>query len=195
MMSDLVEKRIKTLHQRLKEERIQTGIQNKSILEETLNNYMNENYKSAFIGAYINLVTPIAIHSKRLYKKKNMKNFLQKGDQFKFNLKEALEQCIFLDEKLKNQLNFVYEFPLNSITSGKVFIKKLTISQIRNITVHPEDNIHKILTNQLDYKKLTLIIIELSRKVHYAYRNYFHNNLNVKKNIHKEMKTFIRLVS
>lgn len=194
-MNQLTERRIEILHQKLRESRIKNGIANKSMLEEALNSYINGNYMSAFINAYINLVTPIAINSKRLYKKKSMKKFMEKGGPFNFNLSKALEQCIFLDIGLKNQLSIHCKVTLQSFKSNKQFNKHLTITQIRNITMHPEDNLHKLLTEQLDYKSLACHLIGLALEVHKSYQNYFNNSSGKKKRKQREQKIYSMLVA
>lgn len=184
IMISLADKRIKKFHDELKENRTKLGITRKSHLEEVLNSYLNGNYRLAFIGAYIHLAKPIAIYSKRLYKPKRMKKFMKKIDPYKFNLSKATEQCIFLNQEMKDEINKVNKMSFYSPRTHRKFYEYLTLSQIRNLTVHPEDNLHAILTEQCDYKSFALETIELAIKVHDASNKYYFNKqiVNNRKN-------------
>lgn len=166
----LVEKRVKKRYLDIKEKRDKEGIEQKSIYEEAMSSYFYGNYRSAFIWAYVYLVTPIAINSKRLHKKKNEKKFREKKDPYKFNLTEALDECIFLTNDLKNELSKCYSVTLQFPQRKKEY--NLSISQIRNITVHPEDDRHFFAVNQINYKEYALFLLDIAPRVYYQYNSY-----------------------
>lgn len=70
---------------------------NRRIYKEALNSYFSGNYLAAYILAYIDVITPIAINAKRLYKKKKTNEVA-----FEFKLHNCLDDCTFLREKTKN---------------------------------------------------------------------------------------------
>ncbi|WP_342442001.1 hypothetical protein MHB40_24150 [Lysinibacillus sp. FSL K6-0057] len=194
MVSSLEEKRIKDSHHELRNIRLKHGITKKTDLEEVLSSYLNGNYRLAFLGAYIYLITPIAINSKRLYKNKNKRKFDKKEDPYKFNLIKALEECTFLNSKVKEELGQYHEIHLKSLKNNKNFIKNLSLSRIRNITVHPEDDLHKLLKEQLDYKKFTLLLLQLAPVVHREYQNYFNSNNGKLKRKSREKQLYLERI-
>lgn len=96
-----------------------------------------------------------------------------KKDPYKFNLSKCAEKCVFLNKELKDEIDSIYKVDLFSLRTGSKFTRYLSISQIRNITMHPEDDLHKLLTEQLDYKSVALITLDLAVRVHLAKDSYY----------------------
>lgn len=164
------EKLIERTSREVEEERERKGIMVKSLFEQSVSSYFSGNYHLAFIGAYLYLIKPIAINSKRLHKIKNKKKFTETVDAFSFNLVDALKESVFLDGFLKSELSQSYEVSLKFPKKTKRY--NLNLSQIRNITFHPEDYRHKFLLEQLNYKKFALQMLYLARQVHTQYNKY-----------------------
>ncbi|WP_144497070.1 hypothetical protein [Bacillus toyonensis] len=171
-MQKLVEKRVEQYYLNLKEARINKGLEKKTFFEEALSSYFCENYRLAFISAYIYLIEPIAVNSKRLHKRKNRQRFRAKNEyeRYKFNLINALEKSTFLTDELKEELSKSYKVTIQYSKKEKEY--NLFLNQIRNITLHPEDDRHKFIRDQLNYKELALQLLDLAPRIQEAYKNY-----------------------
>lgn len=187
MVYELVEKRVKQNYLRLKEERIEKDLGEKTLFEEAMSSYFSENYRASFLLAYIHLIQPIAINSKRLHKRKNKKKFLENEDPYKFNLINSLEECNFLTEELKSELSKRYKVTLKFLKGEKEF--NFSLSKIRNITVHPEDDKYRFAIKQLNYKEFALHLLDLAPRVHGNYHNYL-KSLGKTKRKSKEKKVY-----
>ncbi|HFO1031330.1 MULTISPECIES: hypothetical protein [unclassified Bacillus cereus group] len=191
-MQKLVEKRVEQYYLNLKEVRTNEGLGKKSLFEEALSSYFCENYRLAFISAYIYLIEPIAVNSKRLHKKKNRKKFRAKTEyeRYKFNLINALEESTFLTDELKVELSKSYKVKIQYSKKAKEY--NLLLNQIRNITLHPEDDRHRFITDQLDYKELALQVLDLAPRIQTAYNNYLLSPRKERRKV-KEYKAYQKI--
>ncbi|MBE5394533.1 hypothetical protein P4U99_23025 [Brevibacillus agri] len=189
-MQQLAEKRVKQHYLMLRKERTEKDLEQKSLFEEAMSCYFSENYRAAFILAYVHLTTPIAINSKRLHKRKNRKKFFEKKDPYKFNLIKSLEECVFLTAELKSELSKTYKVTLQFPKEKKEFT--FSLSQIRNITVHPEDDKHRFVINRLNYKEFALQLLDLAPRIHDKYDNYLKSPGKEKRKT-KENKVFEKI--
>jgi hypothetical protein len=147
-------------------ERTQSGRERKNLYEEAMSCYFSKDYTLSFIGAYHDLLVPIAINAKRLYKNKN-----RDKSPFEFKLLDCLDKCGFLREETKEELRQKYTFQFE-LANDKTVKKEWTLSRLRNVTVHPEDDWSYIARAQVDYKTYALKMLDLAHRVRQEYQEY-----------------------
>lgn len=150
----------------VKEKRIEKGKTRKSLYEEALSSYFEENYMLAFTGAYVYTLIPIAINAKRLDKRRN-----KTKTPFQFKLSDCINECLFLSNETKDELSKEY---LITVKRGKESRKlKWSLTRMRNVLLHPEDRWNYFATMQMDYQPYALKMLDLAHKVHEEYKAYF----------------------
>lgn len=189
-MLELKEERLKKTLKLLESTRIKENHKTKSLLEEAISSYFSKNYRAAFITGYLELILPIAINAHRLYKKKNIRRYSKKD--FKFQLENATKECLFLPHDLQDEL--IKKYPVELIFNKKyTFNKKLSLSQIRNILVHPEDNKHSFLINQVNFRELSLDVLSLITPVKDSYNHYLKDKSTLPNRKRKEENLYREL--
>lgn len=139
---------------------------NRRVYKEALNCYFSGNYLAAYFLAYIDVITPISINAKRLYRRKKAYEAA-----FEFKLHNCLQDCSFLQDETKYKLSQEFEF---TFRFKKNQSKKVTwgFTKLRNVTIHPENESHYVAITQINYQKYALLLLDLAYKVHEEYDQY-----------------------
>jgi hypothetical protein len=138
----------------------------RSLYGEALSSYFAGNYRGAFILAYICMASPIVVNAKRLYRKKKQDRTLDD-----YRLYKCLELCLFLSDTTKEEISEKMKFRF-TFESDKDKEFYWSISDIRNKLLHPEDDWHNLIMKKLDFKKVSLQLLNIAAKVHNEYGKY-----------------------
>lgn len=167
---------LETRRDELRNVREVSGKKNKSIEEQTLNAYLNQDYWLAFHGAYRLLLFPIIVEAKRLYRKKFRH---KKPEQYNYQLESCVEKVYFLSETTKKAILEDIKFTIQLNNKEKEF--EWSIRKIRNETVHNENYWSEYLTEQFDYQRMTLHLIDLANCIRKEQQGYQPKNKKQKR--------------
>lgn len=173
--------RVRRRYEELKKGITQKGL-NRSIYKEALDSYFSGNYRAAYVLSYIDVITPIAINAKRLYKRKKTAK-----DAFEFKIHKYLEYSIFLKKETKEKLSKQFEFTFNLGSKSK--IKTWGYTRLRNASVHPEDEWHYLAITQINYQEYAILLLDLAHNVHEEYNEYLSSKGKQKRKNKNELNT------
>lgn len=168
-------------YERLEKDRLEKGLDRRSLYGEALSCYFTENYVSSFLMGYVYLMTPIVVAAKRLYRSKK-----QSTSPDDYKLQKCLEACYFLSDHTKNDILEEIKFTFKLNEAEKEF--SWPIWKIRNATLHVDHNWHQVTIEQFDYKRVALRLLHLAERVHNEQLNYRPKNSKEKKRKDSELK-------
>lgn len=157
-----IERSVEKRRDKLQSDRLKHGKTKKTIEEEALNAYLNEDYWLAFQGAYRLVLFPIVVTAKRLYRKEKQH---EKPEDYYYQLESCVEKAYFLSKETKELILEDIKFTLQVGSKKKDKEFEWSIRKIRNESVHIEANWNKLMTEQFDYRRMTLYLINLALRI------------------------------